>query len=364
MSGHGRIVGLLQDLGLFQNTAFFKIRRRDSESGYATVVTDVFRLGGPSAFLSLFVPSQWSRYVKNLKMVHYSSPHFFHLVRYNPNATGTVHDLIFLDKSTHNPRDTPIGTRYFFPRVVRYADRLKGVVTISQSVDRQLRAMIPRVNSRVIHHWTSYAFRPGNRLDARKELGLPLEKKILLNVSIDVERKNIDLLPKIANGLDESFLLVRIGESRRIASRFRSNRFLGLGTVSPSRYPRYFNAADVVLVPSRAEGFGVPVIEALNSMTPVVASNIDVFREILGDAYPFLEDPDDVSAWVAATRQAWETAQSTPRSHALYSRFGDYYRPERGLKDFLNFYNDMGLLSSNAPFPDLHPSSNLSGAVQ
>lgn len=334
------------ELGLFQRIAFFKIRRHDSESGYTSVVKDVLRLGTPAAFLSLYFPSQWSRYVKNYELVHFFSPHFFHLVKYNPNATGTVHDLILLDRSTYNLRDTPVGARFFFPRVMKFAERLKGVVSVSHSTDRQLRAMFPRVNSRVIHHWTSYAFKPRDRSEARRQLGLPLEKKILLNVSIDVERKNIDLLPKIVNALDDSFLLVRIGDSHRIESRFKTNRFRWSKWVDSATYPLYFNAADVLLMPTRAEGFGVPVIDALNSMTPVVASNIDVFREILGESYPFLEGPDDVSGWVTATRTAWETAQSPSRCQALYGGFRDYYRPERGLRELLAFYDDLDLLRS------------------
>ncbi len=345
-SGQGRLVELLRDLELFQNTAFFKIRRHDSESGYGIVVKDLLHLGTPAAFLSLYVPSQWSRYVRNYEFVHFASPHFFHMVKHNPNATGTVHDLIFLDRSTHNLRDTPIGTRFFFPRVMRYAERLKGVVTISHSVDRQLHIMFPRVNSRVIHHWTSYEFSPHDRIEARKQLGLPLEKKILLNVSLDVERKNIDILPKIINELDDSYLLVRIGESARIEPRFRPARFRWLGNVAPSAYPLYFNAADVFLMPSREEGFCYPVIEALNSMTPVVASDIEVFREILGTSYPFLEGPDDVGAWLTATREAWETAQSPTRCRALYGGLRDYYRPERGRRELLAFYEDLDLFRS------------------
>ena len=354
------MVELLRDLNLFQETAFFKIRRHDSESGYARVVKDVLHLGTPAAFLALSFPSEWSRCVKRYEFVHYSSPHFFHLVRYNPNASGTVHDLIFLDRSTHNLRDTPIGARFFFPKVMRYAERLKGVVTISHSVDRELRRMFPRVNSRVIHHWTSFAFSPRDRREARQKLGLPVEKKILLNVSLDVERKNIGILPKVVNELDDSFFLVRIGESRRIETQFRPNRFWWSRNVSAATYPLYFNAADVFLMPSRQEGFCYPVIEALNSLTPVVASNIDIFREVLGESYPFLEDPDDVSGWVAATHEAWETAQSPSRCQSLYSGFRDYYRPERGRRELLAFYDALGLLSTD--MPSVIPPSVLAGS--
>jgi glycosyltransferase involved in cell wall biosynthesis len=341
VSGHGRAAELWRDLGVFQETALFKIRRHDSEAGYGTVVKDVFRLGAPAAFLSIYLPSSWGRYVRRRDLVHFMSPHFFPLVRYNPHATGTVHDLIFLDRSTHNHRDTPAGARIFFPRVMRFAERLRGVVSISHSVDRQLHAQFPRVRSKVIHHWTSYAFAPRDRRVVREQLGLPSDKKILLNVSLDVERKNTDLLPKLVESLDDSFLVLRIGDSRRIESRFRAGSFRWMPHVPPAAYPLYFNAADVLLMPSRAEGFGAPIIEALNSGIPVVASNLEVFREILGESYPYLEDPDDVAAWSAAVRAAWETAQSPARSQALYTGFRDYYRPERGRRDVLAFLADL-----------------------
>lgn len=356
-SGHGRAVASLQDLRLYQDTAFFKIRRRDSDAGYRIVVRDWLRLGTPSALLSLYLPSRWSRFVGRYDFVHYSSPHFFHLARFNPKVTGTVHDLIFLEKSTHNPHDTPLGAGFFFPRVMKYAEKLKGVVTISRVVDQQLRARFPRTNSRVIHHWTSNEFIPRDKLAARRQLGLPISRKILLNVSIDVVRKNIDILPKIVNALDDSFLLVRIGQSGRIEPKFKSGRLVWTESVSPLVYPLYFNAADVVLMPSRAEGFGFPIIEGLNSMTPVVASNIEIFREILGESYPFLVGPDDLSGWLTATMAAWEVAQSQVACQRLYDKFRDYYRPERGLRELLAFYRDLGILSPAPPASGLPPST-------
>ncbi|WP_353227676.1 glycosyltransferase family 1 protein [Novosphingobium sp.] len=57
--------------------------------------------------------------------------------------------------------------------------------------------------------------------------------------------------------------------------------------------------ARALLMPSFAEGFGLPVIEALQLGTPVIASNLPVFREI-GAGIPMLIDPIDAPAWLAA----------------------------------------------------------------
>ena len=54
-----------------------------------------------------------------------------------------------------------------------------------------------------------------------------------------------------------------------------------------------------LLVPSRAEGFGLPFVEALQAGTPVIASDLPVFREI-GQGAARLVDPADVSAWAEA----------------------------------------------------------------
>ncbi|MEM9716171.1 MAG: glycosyltransferase, partial [Pseudomonadota bacterium] len=54
---------------------------------------------------------------------------------------------------------------------------------------------------------------------------------------------------------------------------------------------------------SFAEGFGLPLLEALSHDLPLIASDIPVFRELLG-ADPKLLPPNDASAWASAIRNA------------------------------------------------------------
>ncbi len=58
-------------------------------------------------------------------------------------------------------------------------------------------------------------------------------------------------------------------------------------------------SARALLFPSKAEGYGLPLVEALGSGVPVIASDLRVFREI-GDGVPMLIDADDDRAWEAA----------------------------------------------------------------
>lgn len=69
-----------------------------------------------------------------------------------------------------------------------------------------------------------------------------------------------------------------------------------LGTYGDEALAGLLKGARALLMPSFAEGFGMPVIEALRLGTPVIASDLPVFREIAGDIPTFLP-PHDGVAW-------------------------------------------------------------------
>ncbi len=73
--------------------------------------------------------------------------------------------------------------------------------------------------------------------------------------------------------------------------------------------------ARALLFPSLAEGFGMPVMEALQTGTPVIASDLPVFREI-GQGIPELLDPLDAPAWERAILD-YAAEGSAPRKAQL-----------------------------------------------
>jgi len=75
-----------------------------------------------------------------------------------------------------------------------------------------------------------------------------------------------------------------------------------LGQCSDARMLALLDGARALLMPSFVEGYGIPVIEALQRGVPVIASDLPVFREIAGDIPCYL-DPVDGSGWERTIRE-------------------------------------------------------------
>lgn len=127
----------------------------------------------------------------------------------------------------------------------------------------------------------------------------------LLHVGSCIPRKRVDFLLEVFERLsrNSSLRLVQIGgewtpsqqefiQRRQLDERVRQLRNLGRVELA-----NYYRNAVLVLLPSEAEGFGLPVVEALASGSVVVASDIPTLREVGGNASIFCP-VGDVEAWV------------------------------------------------------------------
>jgi glycosyltransferase involved in cell wall biosynthesis len=78
--------------------------------------------------------------------------------------------------------------------------------------------------------------------------------------------------------------------------------------------------ARALLMPSFVEGFGLPVMEALQLGTPVIASNLPVYREIAGDLPTYL-DPNDAAAWEDTIRSFLDDGSERTRQREAMKDF-------------------------------------------
>lgn len=156
---------------------------------------------------------------------------------------------------------------------------------------------------------------PVERVAARRHLGLG-DHPVLLFVGRIQPLKGADVAVRVLAALSDprAQLLVVGGPSgpggtAEVAHLHQIAHDMGVANrvrfVTPQphdRLPAYYRAADVCLVPSRSESFGLVALEAAACGTPVVASNVGGLRSLVDDGVTgFLVDGHDPARFAAAT---------------------------------------------------------------
>jgi len=215
-----------------------------------------------------------------------------------------IHDLIPL---THSEFCNPSSIVRHRGRVTNALNHAAGIITNSNASARDLERFAVAEGLRlppVIPVWLG-----GARIEKPDALPFAAHSYFVCVGTIEA-RKNHYLLLQIWRRLVERLgaaapRLVIIGQKGAQASHVENmierctaiqDHVITLPYCSDEELGRWIGAARALLMPSFAEGFGLPIIEALQIGTPVIASDLPCFREI-GAGIPTLLDPLDAMAW-------------------------------------------------------------------
>jgi glycosyltransferase involved in cell wall biosynthesis len=132
---------------------------------------------------------------------------------------------------------------------------------------------------------------PRSRALARQLLGLPSETPVLLYVGFSTPRKGVEYLAAAIRSMRRDVCLVMVGEwERGYQERFLAvlgdirTRVRLVGYVSKLDLLDYYSAADVFVLPTLLEGFGIPLVEAMALGIPLVTTSAGSAGEVAGDA--------------------------------------------------------------------------------
>jgi glycosyltransferase involved in cell wall biosynthesis len=224
----------------------------------------------------------------------------------------TIHDVSFVRHPDFFPPARQLRLRLTVRRAVRAARR---IITGSEFSKAELVELfeVPEEKVVVIYHGVGPEFRP---LEDPEELArclarYGLRQPYLLAVGNITRRKNQRLLVRsfgqwLTRHAEAEHMLALIGQEDDYGRAVREEiRRLGLaarvrltGYAPEEDMPYLYAGAELLLNTSLYEGFGLPLIEAMASGVPVVASRAASFPEVCGDAARLVDplDPDETAA--------------------------------------------------------------------
>jgi glycosyltransferase involved in cell wall biosynthesis len=289
---------------------------------FATNVTPVV-IGPPTRHPILwYIWFEWQlpKLLKRLKADLFVSPDGYLSLSSKVPQIPVIHDINFV----HRPKDLPFTSRWyynhFFPK---FAHKAKQIVTVSNYSKNDI-ANTYQVNPKkidVVYNGVNKLYQP-----LKKEEQIKVRKKYagtnpyFLYVGALHPRKNILGLLKAfeqyKNINSNNYKLVLVGsemfgnkEAQLFYQRMlHRDDIIFTGRVPSSELAKLLSSAQALVFVPFFEGFGIPIIEAMVSGTPVICSKTTSLPEVGGDA-AFYVDPHDTNSIAEALQQLTDNEQ-------------------------------------------------------
>lgn len=185
-------------------------------------------------------------------------------------------------------------------------ENCRKVITISDSNSQEVLSCFPQAESKLIqvrngYDQTIFKKETYNKMEVLREIGINKEyKNIVLFSGRLVQIKGIDVLLKAAKIYENGNILtiiagggVLLQDLKKQAEELQLKDVVFVGAQEQKNLNKLYNIADVLVVPSRVEGFGLVAVEALACGTPVVATNQGGITDFINEQVGALVEVED-----------------------------------------------------------------------
>ena len=309
----------------------------------------------PVRFLSKIFYNIWRQFtiIKDLKsdkidIFHGLSGELpFGLRQAGIKSVVTIHDLIFVrypnfysffDRNIHF---------YKFKKAAKNADK---IIAISEQTKADIVSFlqVPESKIVVVYQGCQNVFKQQYSFQEKQEVleKYQLPAQFILNVGTIEVRKNV--LAAVMAVKNVAIFMVIIGGDtpykKEILEYVQQNNFservIFLKGLTANELAIVYQLATIFVYPSLFEGFGIPIIEALYSQTPVITTNSGVFPEAAGPDSIYIDpdDVDDISQKIVLLLQNPELRQSiADKGFKFVQKFND----ENISKNIMNVYENL-----------------------
>lgn len=242
------------------------------------------------------------RVVENSKMEfdvcmgHFLSPHGRAAAQVGRHLS--IPAVVSLGESTFDRHESA----YSHQEINQLFDQFSGVITNSEIIKDYCikNYKLDGTKTRVFPNGVDkQRFYPREQEKARKELGLPLERPIIISVGQFIERKGtLRVLEAIKSRPEIGAIFLGSGPQKP-----EGPQVLFKGSVSHEDVPMWLSAADVFVLPTLDEGCSNAILEAIFCGLPVISSDLPFNHKILNEDVSVLVDPLDVDAISEAINQ-------------------------------------------------------------
>lgn len=261
----------------------------------------------------------------------------------------TIHDLIFLrHPEYYHWIDRKIYT-WKFHQTLKQADH---IIAISECTKRDILEFGNFDSEKISVIYQScnprFADLPSQQDidDTTSKYELP--KRYLLNVGTIEERKNLMSAVKALKYLPDDIHLVSVGKKTKYAERVIkkadeigvSHRLHLLSGVTDNELNAIYKKAELFVYPSRYEGFGIPIIEAIFSGLPVVTCTGSCLEEA-GGPHSLYVNPDDIEGMAKAISQIIDNEEEREERVRLSMEYVQRFKGTNLASQVFEIYNDL-----------------------
>jgi glycosyltransferase involved in cell wall biosynthesis len=248
------------------------------------------------------------RHVKDYDIYH-EAGFFPFLTPSHVKIVFTVHDLSIFRFPQYHPRERVLYCRLFLSRRCENVSKFLTVSDFSKDEMKQF-LNIPNEKTRVIYEgFDAPTFYPRSLKEIGGILrGRSLPEKYFLFVGSGDPRKNMGVIPEALDRADLEVPLVVAGWSGWAGKNMRK-KIIFLGYVEDDQLALLYSGALALIFPSRYEGFGLPILEAMACGCPVITTRKASMPEVAGDAALYMKDPDDVKGLAGLLKELVENPQ-------------------------------------------------------